>query len=69
MARKCQAITFGLIMALRCTASFEERKCERHQVHKGKHRSGGVTWTDAGVLRYYEDQRKAQEKAAKDSAK
>jgi hypothetical protein len=34
-----------------CGAQFEEHSCELEQGHRGKHRSGGVSWSDAGARR------------------
>ena len=34
-----------------CGAVYKEHVCEREVGHSGKHRQGGVSWTDAGAAR------------------
>jgi hypothetical protein len=39
----------------RCESCLEGQQCERQQGHHGKHRNGGVSWTDAGLKRLKEE--------------
>ena len=34
-----------------CGSACRDMLCEREENHRGKHRFGGVTWTDAGAAR------------------
>lgn len=34
-----------------CGAVYKEHVCERELGHSGKHRVGGVSWTDGGAAR------------------
>jgi hypothetical protein len=53
----------ALAVAL-CAAMFDGHYCEKDLNHKGKHRCGGVAWTDAGAAQFYADQKNAADKLA-----
>jgi hypothetical protein len=44
----------------RCGATFDKYTCERDSTHTGKHRDGGMHWTDAGAKMILEQREKEQ---------
>jgi hypothetical protein len=47
-----------------CYGIVRDARCELKSGHKGKHRNGGVTWTDGGAERIAKEDLEAKEGVA-----